>query len=97
MLETRYHIDYTIRWDFYRIELKKEYKGLPWFHPEKYEMIIWTVTVKFREDKPYFQTSSSGHNILEEDDIKQILELIQRWYVKEDFHKEIDSEWNEID
>ena len=87
-MRKRYFIDRTIRGDFYRIELTKTFKNIPGFAPEEYDREIGTVTVKFRDDKPYFQTDGSGYTVLTKAEIKQILKLLERGYKKEDFKKE---------
>lgn len=84
-MKKEYKIDKTIRGDFYRIELTKRYKGIPGFAPEYHNKHIGTITVKFRKDKPYFQSADSL-DVLEIEDIKEILQLIKKGYRKKDFN-----------
>jgi hypothetical protein len=58
---------------------------MPGFAPEYYDKVIGTVTVKFRDEKPYFQTSSDTYTVLSKADIKTILKLLETGYKKSDF------------
>lgn len=87
-MKKRYHIDHTIRGDFYRIELTKTFKNTPGFAPETYDRVVGSVTVKFRDEKPYFQTSSDTHTVLSKADVKLILKLLENGYKKADFERQ---------
>lgn len=92
-MKKRYWIDNgSIRGDFYRIELTKTYPGIPGFAPEYYDIVIGSVTVKFRDEAPYFQTSGNTYTVLSKADIKTILKLLETGYRKSDFTTPIDKE-----
>ena len=84
-MEKEYRIENTIRGEFYVVELTKRYPGMPGFAPEYHDNIIGRVVVKFREDKPYFQTGGNTYEVLEIEDIEEIKQLLERGYKEEDF------------
>lgn len=83
-MNKHYKVQDTIRGEFYRIELTKGVKRMPWFAPEYIEVNVWTVTVKFRDEEPYFQMWDTSTGLLKED-IKEIYDLLARWFVETDF------------
>lgn len=86
-MKKRYYIDATIRGDFYRIELTKTYNNIPGFAPEQYDKVVGNVTVKFRDEPPYFQTGGGSYDVLSKSDIKTILNLLEKGYREKDFSK----------
>lgn len=76
---------HNIRGTRYDIELAKEVKGIPGFAPENREVEVGKVCVKYLDGEEPFLQFFGEPPILEIEDVKEILELLERGYIQEDF------------
>ena len=87
-MKKKYDIMHNIRGTRYAIILSKEVKGMPGFAPDYYEYEIGDLVVKFRDDilenGAYLQCHEAPP-ILDADDLKEILALMERGFVEDDF------------
>ena len=86
-MKKEYKIENSIRGDFHRISLTKRYKGMPGFAPDYHDIVIGDIVVMFRDEEPYFQTSSDTFKVLQLEDIIEIKDLLERGYMQEDFKR----------
>jgi hypothetical protein len=86
-MEREYKISHNIRGTRYDIKLTKGVKNTPGFAPEYYDVDAGTVCVKYdvhNNNGPFIQFFSEPPNF-EVSDIEEILALLKRGYVEEDF------------
>lgn len=85
-VKKEYKTSHNIRGARYDIVLTKDVKGMPGFAPSVYEDVeICRVCVKFLEDEPPFLQFFTEPPQLEIPEVEEILRLLKRGFVEEDF------------
>lgn len=78
---------HSIRGTRYCYEVIKECDNTPGFEPEKYDLNVCDVVVKFiDEEEPYIQFSYNCPNVITISELEEIIQCAKKGFIEQDFN-----------